>query len=411
MADRSGNDYLTPTIFLVIGVAALAWMIFGAEIRAATLALLRAEAAVMAPLVEVFSGEAREARFDKWRALIAQPPETLVNVPLPRLLETGGRWIQIPVFLLLLGLAVWVYRRAPSVEYTRTMDFERLLLHNTAVFPRIRPVLWLRGKVKDADRGAYTWALSPYAWAAKVGALKPSLRASETARSWNAATAERGFAAQLGGRVDLANLPFHEQIVFAALAARLMDRKKDSDALLDDAAIGFRPCMSPLTRWWRQVQGRAWDWPATGPFEIALSPKAAKTLADILAKAPEHPEVTSLLKGHAFMRTLLAAMLERAQDLHGVLTTSDMIWVKAVDRTLHYALNDVGRRVASIEASGVRAHLQVERSMCDADDPRPGAALAVPTPNVAAAVEALKTHLEETGWHAPPAVKLDAFGG
>lgn len=388
------SDYLMPTIFLIIGGLVLAWILFAAQLRQFTFSVLRVEAAIIEPFTPAMTDKA-SGEFHRWRARLANPPKDLPAEKVYAWLEYGGKWLFWPMLLMLVGTGTWVYLRSPMTRYNRSLDLEGLLLENAVTLPRMRPILWLKGKEADKDRGAYTWSLAPFTWACRVGAITKGSAPRDTAASFRADAAAKAFSDQLGALyTGTGALQYHEQLVFAFMAARLMERRPESDRLLDAASVGFRPRMSAATRLLKELTGRQWDWPAAGPFEIVLSSADDAVLGKILRDSESHAEVRALTDRHAHVRVLLAAMMSRAHELQGALTTADLIWVKAVDRTLHYALNDVGRRVASIEASGVRAHLQAERDA--------GSRIASPT--VDSAVRALQTHLTESGWEAPPAI-------
>lgn len=71
----------------------------------------------------------------------------------------------------------------------------------------------------------------------------------------------------------------------------------------------------------------------------------------------------------------------------GVLSTSMFRWLKSVDRTLWYALNNVGRRAFHVEAAGVISHFFWERIKREAEG----------SPQVEQAVEGLDDYLEKQG--------------
>ncbi len=401
MAGSKGesDDGLIVLAVVLAGVVLLA-MLFAKPLQSGVWALLRTEAQATSLFSPLLPTQSR-MRLERWMQRLDQPPPKNASIStVATALTIGGSWLRWPLLVLFGATGIWLIARSPTYRYTRTLDFESLLLEQAKTFVRVRPVLWLRAKMTPASRGNYTRALAPYEWAQSVGAIAPSADSASTERSWDARAAETGFSAQLGS-VTLplnvaeacAGMQYHEKLLFAAFAARVLDRKADSDRLFDAYAIGFGPVWSAWQRWSQRVRGRAYyDWPANGPWSIRLTSKESALVTAVVKAAISSAEIIDLVARHAFVRTLLPALLERAQTMHGILTTTDFRWVKAVDRPLHYALNDVGRRVASAEASGIRSHLQAERE----------ARTRLAKPNVAAAVEALRIHLDECSWEAPP---------
>ena len=404
---EGGGDGLVAVAIALAGVVLLA-LIFAKPLNGAVWWLLRGEASVVA-LAEPFLPESTHQRFGRWTQRLALPPPEASAAMTVTGLTLGGQWLRWPLLVLCGGLGIWLIARSPTFRYTRTLDFESLLLEQAKTFVRMRPILWLKGRMTENVRGNYTRARSPYEWAYGVGAITPSASPQETESSWNASKAAVAFAAQLDRPLPppdgskLAPMDFHEHLLFVIFAARMMDRKSDSDRLLDGIAVGFGPTWTLRRRLWARMRGRAYDWAANGPWMIRLTAREHALVAEIATAALASVEIHGLLAQHAHMRVLLPAMLERAQSMHGILTTGDFRWIKAVDRTLHFALNDVGRRVACAEAAGIRSHHQAEHE----------AGHRLPTPDVEAAVEALRVHLHESSWQPPPlaACPSTAAGG
>lgn len=90
---------------------------------------------------------------------------------------------------------------------------------------------------------------------------------------------------------------------------------------------------------------------------------------------------------HAYENTVVIAMITKSRDKAGVLASSDLLWVKKVDRSLWYTINNVGRRRFHIEGAGSICHYFGEHigrnKMVD--------------PYVKQAVEGLDGYLDEQG--------------
>lgn len=86
--------------------------------------------------------------------------------------------------------------------------------------------------------------------------------------------------------------------------------------------------------------------------EIQLDLDDAK---EAIRKYGRHPKVTRLLRQHAYVATVIYAMLTEARKL-GVLASCDLRWLRVVDRRLWLLVNNVGRIVAFPEVGGIYAH-------------------------------------------------------
>lgn len=400
--DSGTDDSVIAIAIALIGVALLL-AVFAKPLHQAMWAVLRTEAHVVA-LARPLLPAATQERFDKWANLTRNPPKDMTPSMTRAALSVGGQWLRWPLLLLYGGLGVWLLVRSPIFRYRRTLDFEGLIHEQARTFPRMRPVLWLKGRIDPATRGNYTRQLSPYEWAVACGAITSRDTSADTRASWSETNATAAFSQQLGTPIgnplDPSALPYHERLLFAAFAARITDRMKDSDLLLDGIASGFGPDWVWSKRVVMRLKRRSTDWPPNGPWRIALTAYERRVVDQVLATAQESEAVQRLVRRHGHSHVLLAAMLGLAQELSGILTSSDFIWVKAVDRPLHYVLNDVGRRVASTEVAGVRSHFLAETER----DAR------IAHPQVQEAVDALRINLEESSWEPPPLFRAKAAG-
>lgn len=374
---QQGDGGIGTGLSVIAGVAILAlvlWFTSADFLRMGVWKMLQVEAAAVGAIAPVLPRRT-QARVSAWQARMVKPkPPEWTPVELFKALNYGGGYLRIPAFLLFGGLGYAVHRRGVARRYTKTHNFETLLVEQSRMHPRMRPVLWLKGREYDSDRGPYTWARTPWAWAVAQKVITPGEVAWATEQTFDADRAMSAFAAQVGARLayksdgtlDAAPLAFHEQILFAVFAARMMDRKNDSDSLLDVVAAGFGPDFSRAERVERLRKRTAkYDWPADTAYRIAIDRKADSLLDSVLGDAVKQTEIHRLVQTCRHVGPLLVLMMESAQAKYGILTTSDFIWLKAVDRTLHYTLNDVGRRVASTEAGGVRAYLIAHKALLD----------------------------------------------
>ena len=89
----------------------------------------------------------------------------------------------------------------------------------------------------------------------------------------------------------------------------------------------------------------------------------------------------------AYMHTALVNLLTEARKESGVLPPAEFLWLKHVDRTLWYGMNNVGRRAFHTEGAGIVSHYQAERIV--------GHALV--EPHIGEAVKGVQDYLEEQG--------------
>jgi intracellular multiplication protein IcmP len=322
------------------------------------------------------------AELKAWRKVLIlayDQPAAITLTKLGEFLAYGGLWIRWPAAGLCLVLGVWPLLGDRTLRLTRRFTFERLIRENAKVWPRMRPVAEASHLLEEGpDQGDRAWAKTPLSFALEHGCLRNRLgttlreTTAEEPMVFHADSARGAFEAQLGPLWQgFEQLGYHEQVLFAAITGRLIQRKQEADALLDRVASTFRT---------HKDGTYSFD---AGDLEIELAQAAL-----------DHAEVKKVIRDHAHVRNVLAVLLERARQTAGVLACSDFIWLKPVDRALWYALNQVGRRVAWPEASGLRAQLRFEIR----------AKRALKEPHVEYAVVGLKDALYDEGWIDEPAV-------
>lgn len=99
----------------------------------------------------------------------------------------------------------------------------------------------------------------------------------------------------------------------------------------------------------------------------SVDTEVPKLLAPFLANKTMVQRINKKASRHAFVNTACVAIygwggpIDAWGGKGSVLSSSLFLWVKRVDRTLWYALNNVGRRQFHIEGAGVICHFFVER--------------------------------------------------
>lgn len=90
---------------------------------------------------------------------------------------------------------------------------------------------------------------------------------------------------------------------------------------------------------------------------------------------------------HAYTNTAMYKLLEWARQNGGVLASAEFRWLKPIDRSLWYVLNNCGRRSFHIEGAGAVSHFHAEKIT------RQG----LVEPHVDQAVDGLEEYLEHQG--------------
>ncbi|WP_088698685.1 hypothetical protein [Halomonas campaniensis] len=205
----------------------------------------------------------------------------------------------------------------PKQQTKRAMSLERLRRimnsHSTATIPLNNYPNLLKNNPEEHRSG-----ISPLEFAKENGLLHRKMLDKKAT--------ENVFVKQLGDKIaDIDNFQPHERAVFAILASRLFgDDRSESQLMLDK-----------LNR----------SSSKTGYPDFTIIENEFK-------KYSKNPAVNDWLKHHKFKPTLLYSMHREAVKF-GKLPSSYFRWLKGIDRTLWYTLNNSGRKVSWSECGGV----------------------------------------------------------
>ncbi len=311
-------------------------------------------------------------------------PETITFEQFWALASYAGRWLRWAVFPLSLYFAYLVYFPMGRIEqFKRRFDMNMLLKNNVKLFPELAPIVNRKKPITEEpmDHGPWRTARSPLQFALENGLIidqdgKPvpwdKMMGDDGLPRQEATTlrldqgmfldldrTEAVFASQLGDTFSgVENLKTHQKALASALLAYGHSDRHAGIEHFNQLSLSFKEKEQPLD--------------ISGTDELLQSYRINHK------QLVQHAEYTNCW---------LSALLEFARG-KGVIACSMFIWLRPTDRTLWYALNQCGRRVAWPEAAGVRAHMQAEA--------RQGRA--IKTPRVESAVIALENTLIKSGY-------------
>lgn len=256
---------------------------------------------------------------------------------LTSVLEFGGFISRIfnILYVGILGYFTYiVWSKNPSKKFKRILDMDSLKKSEKDLWPYIYPVLNVNFMEHSFEEGPYAMALKPYDFAVKNGLLSDE----RNLNSLDRVKTEKLFVTQLdrlstGGYEKLRR---HEKALAAICIAKGLGKKAEVENVIAElakssAAVGIKKmpdfsCVKPLYKYL------------------------------------ETPEAKDLLKRHAYVYTLMIALISFAR-ITGVFPSSMLIWLKPRDRVLWYVVNGVGRQVAYVEVAAIFGHYKAEEIM------------------------------------------------
>lgn len=308
--------------FGVLLIGFMLWMAYHTRIATLVLGIRGLEAWV----ISLFTFQLEEVR--AWMKYVRRDTVTAGQL-LDVSAQVGSyiRWVTVPV---LLGLGVWLFRRSPTERFRTTYTDKTLPRAVGHLYPWMLISLKNDFSKMDPDKGPWAFSLTERQFARKH---KLRDERGEIDRDRAAAV----FVKQIGSLwLGYDALKPHAKALFALFVTRINKDFAAGDKLLLQLATS------------------------------AAQDKMDYTGVDELArKYIDTKPVKKLIAQHAYERTLLMSLLDRARGGEtgkDLLPPNWFLWLKGVDRALWYALADVGRKTPHVECAGVFCHWQTEKA-------------------------------------------------
>lgn len=253
-----------------------------------------------------------------------------------------GDVVKYPMAAIMIALAVVIYLGNSTRIFRNIYSMKSLIGYEKDNWPQIAPIAGLDLLKTDIDTGPWAMAMQPMQYCKKFRLLeevRAQRREGMTRKEWDRievvlrrGEVNRLFALQLGPVWrGTENLPPYARALYAVFAARINADTKEAAKLLMQFAA------SSTTK---KIDMRGVD--------------------DLLKKHENTKLVKEVTNAHAYVLTVMAAMLEKARE-DGVQASSDFLWLKPMDRRLWYTLNCVGRQTPFVEVAGIFAHWVAEK--------------------------------------------------
>ena len=267
-------------------------------------------------------------------------PDSVDWVQLREIMQHVGQYIRYPILVILVLLAMILYRSDVTLRYRRAHNMKTLRMQEQMNWPAIMPIVKYDLANVDINKGPWAMALTPMEFAKKHNLLKRNdvlmdnpVPGQESTAGIRRGDAKRVFTLQLGPIWDgFDRCPPHAQALAAVFMAR-MNR---------DKAAAFRIL--------RALDKSTSD--GTPDYSVGLS---------VLKKYQNDEKVQAVVSQHAYLLTAMASLLKASRD-DGVMPSADFLWLKPIDRRLWYMLNCIGRQTPFVEVGGPFAHWLAERA-------------------------------------------------
>jgi len=279
----------------------------------------------------------------------------------------AGYYLRWPIAITFIGIGLYASLFSPRTKFKTKYTLESFLKIQGKMWPVISPIVnfnpskasaRIPGTAVPDKLPPFSEALSPEEWIAWH-------RIPVTNGIPDREATRRAFIQQLGPRWNgVAGQPPHIRGLFAAFALKGVQKREDSDDFLGQLAL----C-----------------WTIGHGFQ--MTPKVKSEVDKLLKDPAIGGEAEKIAAQHAYRTTALLGALRWSRWMGGVLAPAQFIWVRAADRNMWYALNNLGRRSFHSEGAGAMAHFMAEQN----------AKKPLPIPRVDTAIVTLNQYLAMPG--------------
>lgn len=260
---------------------------------------------------------------------------------LVQLTESVGDYIRYPVIVILVVLAIFLYKSNITLKFRKAHDMKSLRAQEQFNWPAIMPVVKQDIVSEDVSKGPWAMALSPMEFARKYHLLRKDdalldnpMPGMEFTAGIRRGDAKRVFTLQLGPYWEGFERCSPQAYALAAVFIARINRDRAAATMILERLD--KTC----------AQGKP-------DFSVARP---------ILKKYEKSEIVQEIINNHAYMLAVIASLLVNARK-DGVVPSAEFLWLKPLDRRLWYMLNSVGRQTPFVEVAGPFAHWGAEKAL------------------------------------------------
>ena len=347
-------------------------------------------------------------------------PSELTFGDIISLLNFSGRFYAMCLLPFVIIIMFKDWRTSVCDTFVRKLGRDSLLKNNVKTMACLAPIVNWRGSLLDEpyDSGPWKTPQQPIQFAVAHGLLvdqdgnpipadlilnednladpqSPVLSGKPKAH-FNREKAHEVFCRQFGPLFrGFHDMPAYLQKLALAFLLFGLDQKDKAQQLLDE--------MNRSLVWPSMVERKKFHlgWPPFKNCKVNVGYSMNLSLGLSQKKIDQLLETKSVQRAilpHNKYTYLVILALYRFARSKGVLPTSQFLWLRPVNRTLHYLLNNFGRRTVWIECAGPWTHFLAEDQLQKAEPGFRGDSLDTDAKQVLEAVNAAEVAAYEEGW-------------
>ncbi|WP_119342945.1 type IVB secretion system coupling complex protein DotM/IcmP [Facilibium subflavum] len=244
-----------------------------------------------------------------------------------------GKVLRYPFIAISIILAFLLYRFHPQSYYQNIYNMKTLAKFTGDYNPMASYVINKNLCKLDLTEGSWSMGITPLEFAKKHDLL-------DHQGNLNKDKSYHVFLSQLGKKWSgLKKLNFCYCTVIAACSAYIAGDRVQAENFVKDIAIKLKSGMA---------------------LSKSQKNNVIQSIKTFINRYYKHDKVQETIKQHAYVNTVVAALLIEARK-NGIVPPALFIWIKPLDRTLWYIINNIGRKSVFIEAAAPIMHLNNEK--------------------------------------------------
>ncbi|WP_100550888.1 type IVB secretion system coupling complex protein DotM/IcmP [Caedibacter taeniospiralis] len=243
-----------------------------------------------------------------------------------------GVALRYPLVLLSAAMVIILYRYHPQSYYQKPHNMKTLTEFTGEYNPMALSVINLQLSQMELTSGAWSMGLSPFEFVRKNRLISEHKKLDRN-------KTYQLFLKQLGDKWStLGRLNFCQSAILAACCTYIVGDRKQAESFVKGIATVVK----------------------NGKVTTQQKSQLIHSIKALVAQHYKHETIQTIVSQHAYINTVIAALLQEAKA-GGIVPPSLFLWIKPLDRTLWYIINNLGRKSVFIEAAAVSMHFNNER--------------------------------------------------
>jgi hypothetical protein len=263
--------------------------------------------------------------------------------------ENYVRWFYLIPFTILVVAVI----RKSRMQFNREFTGNTLIAEMSKSFPRIKPIVHLDFGQSDKERGAFTYAQSPFEWARERKIIIDHKNPGKTKETFDAVKCKREIIndvkTDVFRGVEPENMDLPRRFIFAVYGLWYMEMYDEHNNLLDRASEWFSVYIPEKEKTIERLLRKLKILKVPNKYTWTVPSNWVDKINKYCQQATKNSRVQKILDKYVFQDTILKALMEGIPKT----TAAYYIWLKAINKNLFYTMHHTGLEVAFPFVKGI----------------------------------------------------------